>query len=104
MTAMSVVAAPDWHRPCDNPKTAYTPGTLVRHRNPELADWAGIVEAPTAGIYAGLHLRYDVCSHHGDEPCVRVRWTHGHTDTGVCVGDALTGWYGVSAINAGAAA
>lgn len=84
----------DWRRLLpDSPSKYFRPGMDVRHLNPDLADWRGVVEPATTGRDKGRCVRKSRGGGSG-EYIVRVRWTAGVTDGHL----PETGWYGVEAV------
>lgn len=86
MTTDDRPAIRDWRVPRNRAETIdlFTPGTPVRHLNPELSDWRGKV---TPGPRNGQHI--------DNSGAVRVKWHAGTTPvgelpaTGYYVADAL---------------
>lgn len=80
VTTTTIQAAPPepWRRPLTytQARREFAPGTQVRHRNPELADWRGSVETETTGRHGGRWARRTPTVF-GAEPVVRVRWIVG---------------------------
>lgn len=70
------------------------PGTVVRHRNPELADWEGHVVTLTRGPHKGEHLHKMSYVPVMD---VRIAWHAGTAGDGSPL-DNRPGWYPVTAI------
>jgi hypothetical protein len=90
MSTLTVEQA--WQQPCDQPRRTFQAGIRVQHRNPQLADWRGVVVPETTGRHKGKCLRLSMPF--DGEPVVHITWTTSFGTT--------SGWYGVTALAADA--
>ncbi|MER7166751.1 hypothetical protein ABT336_11905 [Micromonospora sp. NPDC000207] len=83
-------------RPTSDTIRMFQPGTVVRHRNPELADWRGTVtpKPPKARIRWGQVGQCIIFNEDMDAD-VWVQWHAGDE----AMKSPAAGWYGTAALN-----
>jgi hypothetical protein len=86
----------DWRRACPDPEEIFWPGRTVRHLNPKLSDWRGVIEAEADGEHAGEWLRERPAG--DNEDWVHIRWTAGTGSRRVEGSPPMRGWFGVTAV------